>query len=290
MHDQMTSAIWMTLKSSFQVRLLCQWTITIFQNRPFLNIKLETGLRFGFSTSQRDWRLGQGRGIFLLSLSRDQSICPWKQASLRQTLTLKLSRKGSWWWWNHNHAQSIQQLGQKKNNPPTLVQAESGKVLTPYLRTQGKRVTEQQNVFINNLIMPTTDSKLTMSLVYQYACINMICPCIYIVVIYEYVWPGIDMYALSLHIITLLCLLQCLLMSGNSEQITLRQLSLIYDESFYCKGAVTWSEVLMVMVRWWVQVMWVNGASSYTFQVAWKLTWNFLHSFSLQLIGWICMC
>ena len=45
----------------------------------------------------------------------------------------------------------------------------------------------------------------------------------------------IDMYALSLYIITLLCLLQYLLVSGSSEQITLRQLSLLYDESFIVK-------------------------------------------------------
>ena len=43
------------------------------------------------------------------------------------------------------------------------------------------------------------------------------------------------MYALSLYIVTLLYLLQYLLVSGTGEQITLRQLSLIYDDSFIVK-------------------------------------------------------
>ena len=44
-----------------------------------------------------------------------------------------------------------------------------------------------------------------------------------------------NMYALSLYVVTLPCLLQYLLVSGSDELITLRQLSLIYDESFIVK-------------------------------------------------------
>ena len=62
------------------------------------------------------------------------------------------------------------------------------------------------------------------------------------------------MYALSIYVVTLLCWLQYLLVSGSSEQITLRQLSLIYDESFIVK--VQLHEVKCSW--WWLGVEWDN--------------------------------
>ena len=47
--------------------------------------------------------------------------------------------------WNKDHTQSLQQFGQKRNKPYTLVKAGSGLMLTPFLWTDGSWVVEQQN-------------------------------------------------------------------------------------------------------------------------------------------------